>query len=66
MHIVEHVEGDNTKFGLRKRTQAHQNDSTIILRTNTEANRVVWVKTLRNLIVDLNMDGSKKHSMGNF
>uniref|UniRef100_A0A915CLZ6 Uncharacterized protein n=1 Tax=Ditylenchus dipsaci TaxID=166011 RepID=A0A915CLZ6_9BILA len=53
LHVVEHVEGDNTKFGLRKGSQPHQNDMTSVLKANNENSRMRWVKTLRDLKMDM-------------
>uniref|UniRef100_A0A915NCS1 PH domain-containing protein n=1 Tax=Meloidogyne floridensis TaxID=298350 RepID=A0A915NCS1_9BILA len=54
LHIVEHIEGDNTKFGLRKSAFPYQNDqNTTVLKANTEAQRILWVKTLRDLKMDI-------------
>ncbi|KAI1721835.1 rhoGEF domain-containing protein [Ditylenchus destructor] len=53
IHVVEHVEGDNTKFGLRKGAQPHQNDMTSVLKANSETTRMLWVKTLRDLKMDI-------------
>ena len=53
VHVVEHVEGDNTKFGLRKGSLPHQTDLTTVLKTSTEANRIRWVRTLRDLKMDM-------------
>lgn len=66
MHVVEHIEGDNTKFGLRKESQIHQNDLTTILKTSTEANKMFWVKTLRNLKLDLKFESKKSSFIGIF
>uniref|UniRef100_A0A915MQR7 Uncharacterized protein n=2 Tax=Meloidogyne incognita group TaxID=654580 RepID=A0A915MQR7_MELJA len=54
LHVVEHIEGDNTKFGLRKSAFPYQNDqNTTVLKANTEAQRILWVKTLRDLKMDI-------------
>uniref|UniRef100_A0A1I8BRB2 PH domain-containing protein n=1 Tax=Meloidogyne hapla TaxID=6305 RepID=A0A1I8BRB2_MELHA len=54
LHVVEHIEGDNTKFGLRKSAFPYQNDqNTTVVKANTEAQRILWVKTLRDLKMDI-------------
>jgi hypothetical protein len=59
-HIVEHIEGDNTKFGLRKGKLLHQNDqNTTIVKASSEANKIYWIKTLRDLKMDM------KRAIGN-
>uniref|UniRef100_A0A914I119 Triple functional domain protein n=1 Tax=Globodera rostochiensis TaxID=31243 RepID=A0A914I119_GLORO len=43
VHVVEHIEGDITKFGLRKSAFPHQNDqNTTVLKANSEAVRISW------------------------
>lgn len=58
VHIVEHVEGDNTKFGLR-RGSLPNTDNTTIFKSKDEPNRILWVKTLREMMHDM-----KKISLG--
>lgn len=55
---MEHVEGDNTKFGLR-RGSLPNNDNTTIFKAKDEPNRILWVKTLREIMHDM-----KKLSIG--
>lgn len=50
---MEHVEGDNTKFGLRKGSHPQNNDMTSIMKSSSETNRMLWVKTLRDLKMDM-------------
>lgn len=58
VHIVEHVDGDSTKFGLRKGSMPHTEMLTV-LKANNQATRIQWVKALRELMHDM-----KKLSIG--
>ena len=62
IHVVEHIDADNTKFGLRKSAAPYQRDHyTTVLKANTESQRILWVKTLRDLKMDI---GRQKTSIG--
>lgn len=62
--MVEHIEADNTKFGLRRSAFPYQNDqNTTVLKANTESQRILWVKILRELKMDI---GRQKTSVGVF
>ncbi|KAI6208362.1 hypothetical protein M3Y96_00107200 [Aphelenchoides besseyi] len=50
LHIVEHIEGDAAKFGLRKGSLP-QGDQTTVLKAQTEESKKHWVKTLRELVL---------------
>lgn len=53
IHIVEHIEGDPTKFGLRKGTLPQSGDqNTIILKASSEENRKQWLVKIRELSYD--------------
>ncbi|KAL3119628.1 hypothetical protein niasHT_006714 [Heterodera trifolii] len=54
IHVVEHIEGDNSKFGLRKSAFPYQNDqNTTVLKANSETVRIAWVKMLRDLKLEI-------------
>lgn len=50
MHIVEHIEGDPNKFGLRKGSLP-QGDQTTVLKAASEEHKKQWIKTLRELLL---------------
>lgn len=66
IHIVEHIEGDPTKFGLRK-GNLPQGDNTTILKASSEENRRQWVMKIRELILEMPIkvqaEGSENGSM---
>jgi hypothetical protein len=64
IHIVEHIEGDPTKFGLRKGSTP-QSDQTTILKATSEENRKLWVKTIRERILEFPMKGRNSDTESN-
>ncbi|KAK0425243.1 hypothetical protein QR680_009099 [Steinernema hermaphroditum] len=58
IHICEHIEGDSTKFGLRQGS-APSSDQRTDLKASSEANKVLWVRKIRELmqgLMTLNLD----------
>lgn len=51
---MEHIEGDTTKFGLRKGSLP-QGDHTTILKASSEESRKLWVVKIRELIMNMPM-----------
>ncbi|TKR93467.1 hypothetical protein L596_007920 [Steinernema carpocapsae] len=58
IHVCEHIEGDSTKFGLRQGS-APNSDQRTDLKASSEANKVLWVRKIRELmqgLMALNLD----------
>lgn len=68
IHIVEHIEGDPTKFGLRKGSNPQGDQNTTILKASSEESRKLWVMKIREMILEMPMkaqlsDGDSNGSM---